>query len=360
MNLGRKFSIAIQAVAAAVMLSALVAACGGGSSSARVYTASAGVGEVLQLTVDPANMSYSYLIQYTSYSASGVSAGQGSGGSLLSQNPDGTYNLGVSSDGFILAGKVLPRKNGLLAGEVELKPFGSGVRIPLFGVTSPIGSLTAISGVYDDQGFSCSVSGVANVLGNPACASHIGTIAINSAGAFTWCKGGDINTSPGANPCVATVTGSINAQSATPAVFDLRNASNAHIGWFFAVNAPNGRILAVVDHDDAGTPEFGHTLLSTYASAVAGAADGSYLVENDEGAEQMVTIAGSGLTTTAMAGAAGTLTFNSPWPGLSTYQLAVSGVVASSGVAMTGASGAYSYISRVDVPQFGVGAAYGP
>lgn len=361
MNLKKKFSMATQMLAAVFMIAALVASCGGGSSGfSQAYTSSAGVGEVLQFSVDTAQMTYTYTVNYTSYAASGVVAGQSGKGSLLGKNPNGSYSIGVSSDGFVKGGTVLPIQNGLLVGHVQIAVIGGTNRIPVIGLSNPITTVAGLAGTYNYHGFGCSALGIANVLGNPACFSHVGTVTINSSGAFTQCKGGDISTSPGANPCVATVTGTINALAATPGVFDFRNAANNHIGWFFAYNASTGQKIAVIDHDDAITVPFmyGHTVLITYASAVSGTADGNYFVKNNEGGEYLVTVAGANLSSTTNPGVPGTMTLNSPWPGLSSYQFVSGVIVASSGVAMTTGAGLYTYANSADSAVFGVGVRY--
>ncbi len=359
MNLRKQSSTLVQTLIAAGMLAVLAAACGGGSSAGRSYTVSAGVGEVIEITLNTGDMTYGYSVKQTSYAASGVAAGQSNSGTLLKLNADGSYILGPSNDGFILSGKVLPLQNGLLGGHAELSLFGSAASLPLVGVSPPVSTLAAVAGTYNYQGFDCSAQGIPNALGSPACISQVGTITISSAGAFTMCRGGDINTSPGANACVSTVTGSLNAASATPGIFDFLNSSRQHTGWLFAFSAANGQTLAVIDRDDGISHVYGQTVLMTYASAVAGASNGTYLVENNESAEQVVTVARAQLATTAAPGAAGTLVLNSPWPGQNAFQLSASGVIVSSGVAMT-SGGVFTYTSKVDPAVYGVGVRYRP
>lgn len=360
MNLGRKCSLAIQMLAASLMVAALAAACGGGSSGfTQTYISSAGVGEVLQFTVDTANMVYTYTVSHTSYAASGVVAGQTGAGSLVSRNSNGSFDLGPSNDGFISGGRLLPMQNGLLAGHVQINAVGGANNIPVFGVSNPIVSVAALAGTYTYQGFSCSALGIANVYGNTACVSRIGTITVTSSGAYTLCKGGDINTSPGANACKALATGTVNAL-ASPGVFDFTNASG-HIGWLFAFAAPGGQTVAVIDHDDSlsATHEYGHSVLSTYASMVLGATDGNYFVNNNEGGESLVIVSGVNVTSTAISGVTGTLTLNSPWPGLSFFQFA-SGVVATSGETTIAGTKVYTYTENADPAVFGAGIRYAP
>ncbi|MGA7748994.1 MAG: hypothetical protein WCA63_02490 [Gallionella sp.] len=133
------------------------------------------------------------------------------------------------------------------------------------------------------------------------------------------------------------------------------------------MTAPNGQVVAVIDHDDPYSLEFGHTVLSTYASSVPGAADGNYFVKNNFGGEHLVTLSGSTITTNASSinpGLNGTvingsLNFNNPWPGLAQYQFTVSGVPAAvSGVAMTAGTGAFTYTDYARPALFGVGLRY--
>lgn len=313
--------------------------------------------------MNTANMTYSYKVQGTSYAASGVTVGQTGSGALLSKNPGGSYNVGASNDGFILGGKVLPIQNGLLLGHVQISIFGALYKIPVFGVSNPITTVAGLADTYNFQGFGCAALGIANVLGNSACLSHRGTVTIAASGvsgSYTVCGGGDI-TNQGANPCITTASGVISALPASPGVFDYRSAAG-HAGWFFAFTSPNGQKVAVIDHDDSiSVPHiYGHTVLATYASAVSGTYDGKYFVKNNEGAESLLAVSGLNLADTTLLGTVnGTMTLNSPWPGMDAYYFA-SGIFVASGVAMTAGTGVYTYRDNVDLAVFGVGIRYAP
>lgn len=347
-------------VLAMLLSMALLTACGGGGSSTATsgfiqsYTTSAGVGEILQFGINTINSSYTYTVAKTSYAASGVTAGQ-SGSGALSSNLDGTFTVGPSSDGFILSGRVRPIRNALFAGHVVISRIGGIGRIPVFGLSNPITTIAGLADTYNYQGFSCSVKGIADATGNGLCASHYGTGTVDTAGAYTICKGGDIS-NQGTNPCTTTSTGTLQVIPSLPGVFDYRNASG-HIGWFFAFTAANGQKIAVIDHDDAisTTNEFGNAVFTSYASAVAGTVDGRYFVKNNEGGEHLVTVSGTSVASTLYPGVAGTLTYNAPWSGLVTYNFPASAV---SGVAMIAGSGAYTHISNVDPALFAVGLKY--
>jgi hypothetical protein len=377
-NFKKKFSMAAESLAAVCMAAILVAACGGGSAGpVPVYIASAGVGEVLQFSVDGGNMIYSYAVVETSYAASGVTPGKTSSGTLLALNADGSYNLGPSLDGFIQGGKLFPVL-GQLAGHVNMATF-PGAPIPVFGIVNPITTPITINGVYDYQGFSCNAAGIANATGVSGCASQYGTMTIaainptsinQTSASYTTCDGGDI-TSQSIHGCVSLSSGTMES-TGTPGVYNMFDSSSHHVGWFFASYAPNGQIVGVIDHDDQYTPAYGHSVLTSYAGLVLGTGDGSYYVNDNEGKENRVSIFTTAAynyplmtqiiyttnyTSTANPGAQGTLTLNTPWNGMSTYYIPASGVIpAASGVAMVSATGAYTHTSLQDAALFATGA----
>ena len=376
-NFKKNFSMAAETLAALCMAALLVVACGGGGvTPVPTFMASAGVGEVLQFTLDTGNMVYNYSVVNTSYAASGVIPGQNSSGTLLSRNTDGSYTLGPSIDGFIQGGKFLP-VFGEVAGHVAIQTF-PGASIPVFGVSNPTPTLLIVNGTYNYQGFSCSASGIANAASAVPgiCASEYGTMTIaginTTSASYSTCKGGDITNQSAASsgvPCTTLTPGTIVA-TGTAGVYDFLNASNQHVGWFFAAMAPNGQVVAVIDHDDKHTPAYGHAVLTTYAGLIAASGDGSYYVNDNEGKENWVNllttvtltvtntiIYTTNYTSTAYPGVQGTLTPNVPWNGLSTYNIpASSSVPAASGVAMVSATGAYTHTSSSDPALFATGA----
>jgi hypothetical protein len=364
MNLKNKFYFAAQTLVAISMAALLVAACTSGSSMpgfSQTYNASAGAGEALQLSVNTASLTYSYTVVGTSYATLGVTVGQ-SGTGNLTDNGNGTFTVGLSNDGFITSGKVFPIQNGLLVGHVVISNLGTH-KIPVFGMSNPITSIAQLVGNYNYQGFGCALRSGGDVLGAFACLSHYGTVTIGNTGPttdnFIKCKSGNSIIASGV-ACSATQAGTISAGlTAASGVFDLYVTGTTHIGWLFAFIAPNSQVVAVIDHDDTSNLEFGHTVLSTYASSVPGAANGNYFVKNNLGVEHFVTISGVSITSTLHPGVNGTLTFDLPWAGLTQYNIAASGVVlAASGVAMTAGTGAFTYNENASLALFGVGVRY--
>jgi hypothetical protein len=387
LNFKRKFSIAAETLAAICMVAIMVVACGGGgggstSGVTQAYTASVGVGELLlRFNVNTANLTYSYSVlnssspPYTAQTGTGTLSSTNPDGS--NTNPAGSYNVGLSSDGTILGGKVFPIANGVMVGHVALARFGSSISIPVFSISNPITALQGVDGVYNYQGFSCNATGIANVSGVSGCSSHLGTMLIagssSTEAVYADCNGGDISAASG---CSSTPsTGRIVPSAGAAGVYDLRKAGIGHIGWFFAFTAPNGQVVGVIDHDDllSSPNAYGFTVLSPHTPVAIGGSNGSYLVETNENQEQWVTISttsttASGVTTTstiytstAQSGVPGTLTPNVPWDGLSTYYLPASGVSpAVSGVVMVTGTGAYTHSSINDTKLFAVGVRYGP
>ncbi len=370
--------MAAETLVAVCMAAILLVACGGGGITASpTYMTSAGVGEVLQISVDGANMAYVYTVIDTSYPASGITPGQTGSGLLLGVNHGGSYNLGPSLDGFITSGTLLPLI-GNVAGHLAINNFGSS-NLPVFGIANPTPSLLIVNGTYNYQGFSCNTLGISNAASAPSgtCVSQYGSMTIAeinpTTAAYTNCIGGDI-TNQAKNPCTSPIqTGTIVATSAllNQGVYNLLDSNNNHVGWFFASMALNGQMMGVIDRDDKTTPAYGHMVLSAYASLVPGTADGNYFVNNNEGNQNQVTITtlvnpypGSGpftyttsYTSTANPGVQGTLTLDTPWLGLGTYYFPASGVIpAASGVVMVSANQAYSHVSSNDPALFATGA----
>ncbi len=329
----------------------ILAGCGGGGDTGggtppQTYTVSAGIGEVMQFNIYTSNLTYSYSVIETSYAASGISVGQ-TGTGTLTDSGGGFYAVSASSDGFIHSGKLFPVKDGLLAGHI-INSIGGSMRIPVFGVSSPITQLASLAGTYNFQGFACSVSGVANVAGNGACGTNYGTISINTSGNLGKCNGGDAIVASGVHACTTFQTRTLLAVAASPGIFDVIEPGPNHVGWFFAFTAANGEKVAVLDNDDSTTPLYGHAILSTYASAASGVISGTYFKNDNESSERILTISGGAYSNDL--GFVGTINYNSPWNGLSTFSV-TSGVSTVTGIGMTTGTGAYTHLIDGD-PQF--------
>jgi|GEM_PF-6589177 hypothetical protein len=379
----------------ALIVGVLIAGCGSGSSSTATtpvagftqsYTSSAGAGDVLNFTVNTASMTYSFQVLETSYGASAVASGipsasevlttETSTGTLTGPNAVGSYTASASGDGFIIGGEIFPLQNSFFIGHVIISKIGGSTRkIPVMGVTNPVTSLTGLSGEYNLQGFGCSGrSGGLVTGGTVSCANHYGTAWITPAvggatATITTCRFGNLASSSvpsttcvplGGGAAVASITADANltAVSGVPGVYDFKTASDGrHRGWLFAFTSA-GQNVAIIDHDDVYTPEFGHSVALTQASVTSGSLDGNYFVKNNIGERHLMAVSGVTYTDISDAtglSASGSLNYDYPWTGLISYQFN-SG--AASGVMDIATVGAFSYTSNTYRYIFGVGLKY--
>lgn len=316
----------------------------------QTYTASLQAGEVLQFSVDTTHFSYSYTIVQSSY---GVPLGQSGTGAVIAQDPDGSYELGASTDNFVQSGYVFPVQNGLMVGHLAVSVIGGARKIPIFGVSSLITAAADGAGTYNYQGVSCNALSHGNPGGDVPCASMYGTLSVDGAGNVTQCKSGNIAACPtSTQKGVVTPTG-------TPGIFNF-SKSGVHKGWFFAFLAPDGQKVVVFDRDDSSTPEYGHAVAVTQVSLASGDADGTYFTKNNFGETGTIVITGSTFTSTKHPGVIGNLTYNSPWTGMVRYTIDndTSGTTMSSGTAMASGTGAYTHIKDQNPSEFAVGVRY--
>lgn len=324
----------------------------GNTAATQTYTASAGVGEVLQFIINKTNLRYSYTVVKTSYASAGVTEGQTGTGSLTdSGSGNGSYTLGASSDSFIQGGKLLPVNDGMLAGHVQIPSIDATSHIPVLGISSPITQLASLEGTYNFQGFACNALGIADVSANPNCSTNYGTIDIDAVGNLTKCNEG----SSSIVPCVSIESRTLQVIGATPGVFDYRDGITGHAGWFFAFTAANGQKVAILDNDDAATPRYGQAVLSTYASATSGEVSGTYFKNDNQSSEVILTI--NDTTYSNDLGFTGTIAYNTPWNGLSTFSV-TDGVTTVEGMGMISGTGVYTHLIDGNVQFFASGVKY--
>jgi hypothetical protein len=134
--------------------------------------------------------------------------------------------------------------------------------------------------------------------------------------------------------------------------------TGGYISWLFAFTASNGKKIMVIDHISV-THEFGHSVFTSSVALNSGDVDGKYFVKSNEGDEHLVTIADSSVALALFPGVTGTLTYNSPWSGMMSYDVPASGVaMGASGVAMAAGTGVYTSVSNADPARFAVGFKY--
>ena len=165
----------------AMAAAALLASCGGSSSDASgtKFTAVAMAGELLNYTIDTANLTYSYTITESQF---GLNGKTGSG--TLVRNPDGIYSPSGVPNARIV---ILP--NGLLLGAVRERFGASVITVPIIGLSSPVTTLAALA----RRPTTTSIAAAELAM----CATDTGTFAINANGTLVLVP----ERQPGAGAC---------------------------------------------------------------------------------------------------------------------------------------------------------------
>ena len=310
-------------------ISTLVACGGGGGGSGSVasgfsqtYTTSAGIGELMTYSINTAAKTYSYTITQSSY---GLAGQTGSG--TLTANSDGSYSPSESP-----SSRVYALQNGMMIGAVSLNISGTQTFVPVYGVSSPVTTLSSLAGTYNYISKSCAL---ANNAANCANTSY-GTIKIDNAGSYTQCTTTNITTSP----ACSTSTGSI-AATGTSGVWSYVKTASSNTNYLLAFNAPNGQKVLVIDLNDAGGYGFGQVVASTQTAVNSGDADGVYTFLSNGGIAGATTVTGTSFSSSyiyngTLGSNSGTVVFNSPWTGLAS-------VGGGAGTAMFAGTGVYAY-----------------
>ncbi len=143
------FSKARRAVAAILAcLTLVIASCGGGGSSessGTTYSSVAMAGELIDYTIDTANLTYSYTIVESQF---GLTGRTGSG--TLTRNGDGSYSPSGIPNARIV---VLP--NGLLVGAVRERFGASVITVPIIGLNNPVTTTTELAATYNYMHRAC-------------------------------------------------------------------------------------------------------------------------------------------------------------------------------------------------------------
>ena len=315
----RKFSMIVSMV--------LLTACGGGGGTAtsgfsQSYTTSAGIGELMTYNINTSNLTYSYTITQSSY---GLTGQTGSG--TLTKNSDGSYSPSESTDSRVYA-----LQNGLMIGAVSLNVAGTATTVPIYGISTPVTTLTNLAGTYNYVSKSCTLPNGASNCAN----TSYGTIKIDNAGNYTQCTTTNITTSP----LCSTTTGAITATGTTGVWSYVRNGSG-HTNYLLAFTAPNGQNVLVIDLNDSGGYGYGQVVASTQATVNAGDADGVYTFLSNGGIAGATTVTGTSFSSSYVYNGSpgsnsGTVVFNSPWTGLAN-------VGGGAGTAMFAGTGVYAY-----------------
>jgi hypothetical protein len=296
---------------------ALLVSCGGGggdtaSASSTRFTSVAMAGELLDYTIDTANLTYSYTITESQF---GLTGKTGSG--TLVRNADGSYSPSGVPNARVV---VLP--NGLLLGAVRERFGASIVTVPIIGLSNPVTTLATIAGDYNYIHRNCLLS---------VCGASHGTFQINAGGTWSSCRNGNL------------AAGSCAGASAAGTLVSLGNGlwrvmdGNTNIGTAIGFNS-GGQNVIVLDLKDVRPAGFGVGMLvgGQQVTMTPAQTDGTWIAGSSGGHWGVFTTSGTTITLNLLDGVAvnvaTTFTPNSPWTGLATTAAGGVGFLAGTGV----------------------------
>jgi hypothetical protein len=308
-------------VAMAAALSLLVvASCGGGSSSSgnpTTYASVAMAGELIDYTLDPTALTYSYTIVESQF---GLTGKTGSG--TLTRNADGTYTPSGVPDARIA---ILP--NGLLLGAVRENVGAGVVTIPIIGLANPVTTGAAMNGAYNYLHRGCL---------QPVCATDTGTFVITaSASSVTWTSCTAANLAAGACPAGDRSGTMTHLGGGRWRVNE--NGAALPVGTAIAF-ASAGQNVLLIDLKDLrpGGLGIGMVVGAQQATMTAAQTDGTWIAATSLGHWAVFDTSGTNITVTRVDGfpvnVPGTFTMNTPWTGMATTDGGGVGFLAGSGV----------------------------
>jgi hypothetical protein len=291
-------------------------------SFSQTYTASLTAGEVVELGINTAKMSYTFKVLLSSYSL----AGKSGLGRIISQNTDGSFNLAASSDGFIQGGKIYAVKNGTLSGYIKAT-FTTAIGtydVPVIGTSNPLKYVSDLAGTFNYVSFSCPTRSDGNYQATPGCTSDYGTIQITGS-TYIRCSKQDITLVPS---CSQT-SGALSAAQSQSApitlfagVFNFTPAGAlTNSAWIFGYTAANGKKVAVIDFNDATTGGYGYgqAILTSQVTVSASDIAGNYSLFNLIDGDKTTSIQATGSYSTSIISTGsptGSINANVPWPGM--------------------------------------------
>lgn len=304
---------------------ALVSCGGGGNSAAAVkFTSVAMAGELLDYTLDPVNLTYTYTITESQF---GLNGKTGSG--TLVRNLDGSYSPSGAPNTRVV---ILP--NGLLLGAVR-EQFGAAVvTVPIIGISNPVATLSAIAGTFNYMHRGCL---------NVACATDYGTFAIAANGTWASCP----TANPGAGACPAGGrSGTLNALGGGR--WQLIEGS-VNIGTALGFNSGAQNVLLIDLKDTrAGGLGIGLVVGASQLTMTPAQTDGTWIAGSSNGHWAIFTASGSNITVNWFDGftvnASTTFTANLPWTGMATSAAGGVGFLAGAGVYVLETAGGYAEI----------------
>ena len=314
-----------------LFLAGLVACGGGGGGSGssassetpviqKTYVSSATAGEVLKYSVDTVAKTYSYEILQSAY---GLAGKKGNG--TLSYNGDGTYSPSESPKS-----KIIPLKNGLLLGNVNLAMNGNTSQdVPIIGMENPATTADGVAGTYNFVSLQCNSKSFGNYLA--ACVTAYGTVKVtkstDTTASFTSCTSGDIDT----NICTGnTTTGTLAYDS--NGVWKVKATNSSYFNYLVAFTSPNGQKVGWIDFNDPTIFKHGQAVISEKKVITSGAGiDGNYFYKNTVGVTGSISLSSNTSTLKVTTSSGLVATANQPWGGFAKSKTGF-GLMAGNGV----------------------------
>ncbi len=338
-----------KAYAMPILASLLLSSCGGSTTTSSLtttapppgsfiqsYTTSWSAGDIVQLGINTATMTYTFKILLSNHNL----AGKSGKGNITSQNADGSFNLAASPDGVVFGGKLFAVKNGEVSGYISASLLaGYTFNVPVLGTSNPIQTIPSMAGTYNYVSYSCPTATSGNVIGTAGCATDLGTMSIANTFTFLRCNQQDLTTNAA---CTSSSTGTLSVanSAAVPGVFNMTRNGAAVSGWMFAYTAANGKRVAVVDLNEtaaAGSYGYGQMVMTDQVTVTAADIDGKYALFNFIEGAKSTTIAGATYSTGSTSTTTGSINLNTPWPGMiswsdSTAQYGGNSIIAGTGI----------------------------
>jgi len=310
-----------------LIVASALASCGGSmeSSATMKFTSVAMAGELLDYTLDPVNLTYTYTITDSQF---GLNGKTGSG--TLTRNLDGSYSPSGAPNVRIV---ILP--NGLLLGAVRER-FGTAVvTVPIIGLSNPVSTVSSLAGTYNYMHRGC-VTGV--------CFGLVGTFTIAANGGWSSC--------PGANPGAAACPAGGHSGMLNPLgngrwqVMD----GSTEVGTAIGFNSGGQNVLLIDLKDQRTSGGFGIGIVvgSQQALLTAGQTDGTWIAGTTGGNWAVFTASGTTTHVSSFDGVPvdlnGSFTANAPWLGMATGSGGGVGFLAGTGVYVLETANGYAEI----------------
>lgn len=330
----------------AVLVTAGLVSCGGGSGSTAITTqAVAAAGELITYTIDKTALTYSYEITGSAYGKLGET-----GSGTLTLNSNGFY----TPSGF--NGRLAIKDSGLMLGAIfeDIDGTPGDEVIPVIGLSNPLTTLADAAGTYNFVSRQCTVNIISSsVKRSTSCQSNYGTVTLDSSGNWESCKTQNLSAlAPGAcgigNRAVGTIS-SFRANGQADFIF-----GGATAGTLLAFNdATTGQKVVLIDLNGASALGAGGIFAATQRSIASGDGDGVWHAITTSGSREMVTVSATnfsvvGVDSSGRAYApSGTFTLNNPWIGFAS--------TSSGSYALMGGAGLYAALDDPPNPSTAVG-----